>query len=403
QDRRQQGQPEHLRGRRRRCRRGRRQLDPEPRHRRHLQHPRAHGRWPHRGREPARPRRHPREHLRPRGQWQGRDPLSGPAPTPQKETARNAGRFGIAGCRPAQAACTASACRPFWPWTTVKVTFWPSLRLLKPCIWMARKWTNTSSPFSRLMKPKPLASLNHLTVPVSRSAITATPGTLLGGGYAVATAAGCKEYARWNDEADHHRRTYRITVTLPSAAAPNLPPAHGECNHPRATPIPKENHMDITVLWYLLAGLLVLAGLAGLVLPALPGLPLVFTGMVLAAWVDGFDRVGGWTIAVLGFLTLLSVAADILAGAVGARRYGAGRMAAAGAALGTIVGILFGLPGLLLGPFVGAVLGELWHTRDLPQAARVGVATWIGLLLGAALKVALAFAMLGLFVLAWLF
>ncbi|ADV27595.1 protein of unknown function DUF456 [Pseudoxanthomonas suwonensis 11-1] len=161
--------------------------------------------------------------------------------------------------------------------------------------------------------------------------------------------------------------------------------------------------MDITVLWYLLAGLLVLAGLAGVVLPALPGLPLVFTGMVLAAWVDGFDRVGGWTIAVLGFLTLLSVAADILAGAVGARRHGAGRMAVAGAALGTIVGIFFGLPGLLLGPFVGAVLGELWHTRDLPQAARVGVATWIGLLLGAALKVALAFAMLGLFVLAWLF
>src|SRR5207342_1912522 len=70
---------------------------------------------------------------------------------------------------------TASACRPFWPWTTVNVTFWPSFRLLKPWDWIARKCTNTSSPFSRLMKPKPLASLNHLTVPVSRLDIVVTP------------------------------------------------------------------------------------------------------------------------------------------------------------------------------------------------------------------------------------
>ena len=74
-----------------------------------------------------------------------------------------------------------------------------------------------------------------------------------------------------------------------------------------------------------------------------------------------------------------------------------------GATLGTVIGLFFGLPGLLLGPFIGAVLGELWHTRHLPQAARVGAATWVGLLLGAALKLALAFAMLGLFVLAWFF
>ncbi|RRN57254.1 DUF456 family protein [Pseudoxanthomonas sp. SGNA-20] len=161
--------------------------------------------------------------------------------------------------------------------------------------------------------------------------------------------------------------------------------------------------MDTTTLWYLLAGLLMLVGLAGVVLPALPGLPLVFAGMALAAWADGFIRISGWTLAALGLLTLLSIAIDIMAGAFGARRFGAGRMAVAGATLGTIVGLLFGLPGLLLGPFIGAMLGELWHTRHPPQAARVGAATWVGLLLGAALKLALAFAMLGLFVLAWFF
>lgn len=159
--------------------------------------------------------------------------------------------------------------------------------------------------------------------------------------------------------------------------------------------------MDTTILWYAIATLLVVAGLAGVVLPALPGLPLVFGGMLLAAWAGGFERVGGWSLAVLAALTVLSVAADILSGAVGARRVGAGPMAVAGAAVGTFAGIWFGLPGLLLGPFLGAVLGELWHTWQLRQATHVGVATWLGLLLGTALKVAIAFAMLGVFALAW--
>lgn len=159
--------------------------------------------------------------------------------------------------------------------------------------------------------------------------------------------------------------------------------------------------METTLLWYVIAGLMVLAGLAGVILPALPGLPLVFAGMLLAAWADGFERVGGWSLAVLAILTLLSVAADILSGAVGARRVGAGPMAVVGAAVGTFAGIWFGLPGLLVGPFAGAVAGELYHTRHLRRATHVGVATWLGLLLGVAMKLALAFAMLGLFVLAW--
>lgn len=159
--------------------------------------------------------------------------------------------------------------------------------------------------------------------------------------------------------------------------------------------------MDTTILWYVIASVLVLAGLAGVILPVLPGLPLVLAGMALAAWAEGFERVGGWSLAVLTVLTLLSVAVDFLSGAVGARRVGAGPMAVAGAALGTFAGLWFGLPGLLLGPFVGAVLGELWHTRHLPRATHVGAATWLGLLLGAALKVAIAFAMLGVFAFAW--
>lgn len=161
--------------------------------------------------------------------------------------------------------------------------------------------------------------------------------------------------------------------------------------------------MDLSLLWYLLAAVMILAGLAGVILPALPGLPLAFAGMLLAAWAGGFERVGAVALVALGLLTALSVAVDILATALGAKRVGAGPMAVWGAALGTFAGLWFGPLGLLFGPFVGALAGELWHTRTLRRAAHVGLATWIALLLGTVLKLALAFAMLGLFVLAWFF
>jgi uncharacterized protein YqgC (DUF456 family) len=159
--------------------------------------------------------------------------------------------------------------------------------------------------------------------------------------------------------------------------------------------------MDMHLLAWILAAILILAGLAGTVLPALPGLPLMFAGMWLAAWADGYAQVSGWTIAFLGLLTILSIGVDIGATALGAKRVGAGKLAMLGAALGTLLGgLFFSIPGLILGPFVGAVLGELARGRQLRAASAIGVGTWLGLALGTALKLALAFAMLGIFVLA---
>ena len=161
--------------------------------------------------------------------------------------------------------------------------------------------------------------------------------------------------------------------------------------------------MDTHLLWYLLAALLILAGLAGTLLPALPGLPLMFAGMLLAAWADGFGEIGGWTLGLLAVLTLVSVGVDVMSTALGARRVGASKLAMLGAAIGTLVGgIVFSLPGLILGPFVGAVAGELIRGKQLHEASKVGVGTWIGLALGTALKLALAFAMLGIFAFALL-
>jgi uncharacterized protein YqgC (DUF456 family) len=160
--------------------------------------------------------------------------------------------------------------------------------------------------------------------------------------------------------------------------------------------------MDADTVYYLIAGLLILAGIAGTILPALPGVPLVFAGMLLAAWANGFHDVSVWTIVLLGVLTLVSLAVDFFASLLGARRAGATKKAMWGAAIGTFAGLFAGIPGLLLGPFIGAVVGELLGGREWREASRVGFGTWLGIIVGTALKFALAFGMLGMFVLALL-
>jgi len=149
-------------------------------------------------------------------------------------------------------------------------------------------------------------------------------------------------------------------------------------------------------LW-LLAAFMVLMGVLGSVLPALPGVPLVFGGLLVAAWADDFQRVGWIVLTLLGLMTLASFAIDFVATSLGAKRVGATKLAIAGALVGTAVGMFMGLPGLILGPFLGAVAGELISHGKLEQAGRAGLATWVGLVFGTLAKLALVFTMLGVF------
>jgi uncharacterized protein YqgC (DUF456 family) len=156
-------------------------------------------------------------------------------------------------------------------------------------------------------------------------------------------------------------------------------------------------------LYFILSAILILAGIAGTIVPVLPGVPLVFCGMLLAAWADHFQHIGMFTLIVLGVLCALALLIDFAAGLLGAKRVGASTRALWGAAIGTLVGFFFGVPGVLLGPFIGAVLAELSTGRELGHATRVGVGTWLGLLFGTLAKLALCFTMLGVFALSFLF
>ncbi|WP_432722000.1 DUF456 family protein [Jeongeupia wiesaeckerbachi] len=158
---------------------------------------------------------------------------------------------------------------------------------------------------------------------------------------------------------------------------------------------------DPLTLWLLLAAALVLVGFAGTLLPMLPGTPFIFGGMLLAAWADHFTRIGWVTLVILAVLLALSIVLDFIAGALGAKRVGASPQAVWGSLIGAVLGIAGGLIGLIIGPFVGAAVGEFIARRDVVQAGKVGVATWIGLLIGAIAKVAVALAMLGVFIFAW--
>ncbi|MDO9235933.1 MAG: DUF456 domain-containing protein [Aquabacterium sp.] len=157
--------------------------------------------------------------------------------------------------------------------------------------------------------------------------------------------------------------------------------------------------MDIQFLW-VISAVLVLAGLAGTVLPLLPGTLLVWAGLILGAWIDDFTRVSGLTVVFLTLLAALAWVFEFVAGLMGAKRAGASKLALIGAAVGTILGIFMGLVGVLFMPLVGAAIGEYWAQKDQQRAAKVAFATWLGLLVGMVAKVVISFVMVGIFLIA---
>ena len=158
----------------------------------------------------------------------------------------------------------------------------------------------------------------------------------------------------------------------------------------------------MAALLYVLGALALLVGLAGIVLPGLPGALLMVGGVFLIGWAGNFAVVGWPTIAIAAVLGLGITAVDWLAGLMGARAFGASRWAMLGGAVGLVAGLFFGLPGVLLGPAVGAFAFELVKDPDLEQAAKSGVGALLGFLVGSVTKVVFAFILLGVLALAFI-
>ncbi len=152
---------------------------------------------------------------------------------------------------------------------------------------------------------------------------------------------------------------------------------------------------------YVIAAAFIVGGLLAAIVPALPGIPLIFAGIWLIASVDHYLHLGLWWLLAIALIGAIGLTLDLLAGALGAKRAGASRRAVLGALAGTGVGLFFGLPGLLLGPFIGAVLGELSAGSSILRSTHAGVGTWIGLIFGTIVKMVTSMTMVVLFAAAW--
>lgn len=160
---------------------------------------------------------------------------------------------------------------------------------------------------------------------------------------------------------------------------------------------------EVEIALYVVGFLVLLVGIAGLVLPVLPGAVLILGGAVLVAWAEGFTRVGWGSLVVIGLICAAIWAVDLLAAALGAKAFGASGWAILGASLGLLAGLFAGLPGIVLGPPIGAVLLEYLRNPDFGRAAKAGAGAFLGFVLGSAAKVALAFVAVGVLVLAVVF
>ena len=157
--------------------------------------------------------------------------------------------------------------------------------------------------------------------------------------------------------------------------------------------------MDILV--YGVAIALIASGLIGAIVPAWPGLPLIFGGIWLIAATDHYHHLGFWWLLGIALVGAAGLTVDIIAGALGAKRVGASPQAIWGALVGTVVGLFFGLPGLLLGPFVGAVVGELAAGNSVLRSTHVGVSAWCGLIFGTLVKLIASVMMVALLGAGW--
>src|SRR5690349_7099802 len=150
------------------------------------------------------------------------------------------------------------------------------------------------------------------------------------------------------------------------------------------------------IIGLILALFVMFVGLAGSILPGLPSTPLVLLGAIGHKLYFGPTGGAWWVLVVLAAMTVVSLVLDYLASVYGAKKLGATWRGAVGAIVGGLIGLFFNLPGILLGPFVGAFLFEMAGGREWKSSSRAGVGATLGLLAGAIGKLACCVAMMAL-------
>jgi hypothetical protein len=151
--------------------------------------------------------------------------------------------------------------------------------------------------------------------------------------------------------------------------------------------------MDVSI--FIITLVVILIGIAGTFLPVLPGVPLVFMAIAAYGWYEGFQVITARYLVIIAGLAVLSLFVDYLSTYMGAKYFDSSKRGLWGAVLGSLAGLFIFPPlGLLICPWLGAIIGELTQGNDLQKALRSGLGVVIGLFSGIAFKVVLATGML---------
>jgi uncharacterized protein YqgC (DUF456 family) len=146
------------------------------------------------------------------------------------------------------------------------------------------------------------------------------------------------------------------------------------------------------------AGLMMLVGLIGTILPVLPGTVLILAGAFLYALIDGFHVVGWPTLAVLGLMTVIGTSADLWASSIGAKMGGASGWSVLAGLMGGLAGLLiFSLPGAMLGAILSVVLIEIMRQNDWRKAVKAGSGWLVGWALSTIFQLGVGIGMIAIF------
>lgn len=137
-------------------------------------------------------------------------------------------------------------------------------------------------------------------------------------------------------------------------------------------------------------------GFIGCIIPALPGLPLSYVGLLFLHFTDRFEFSSSILFILLALVILVTIL-DYIIPMLGSKYLGASKCGTRGSFIGTILGFFFLPWGLIVGPFLGAFIGEKWAKKDTGQAVKSGIGSVIGFLLGTVFKCILCGYMIWIF------
>jgi uncharacterized protein YqgC (DUF456 family) len=155
--------------------------------------------------------------------------------------------------------------------------------------------------------------------------------------------------------------------------------------------------MDIDILWIILGAILLILGIIGSFAPVLPGPPLSYAALLMLMLTDKAPFTTRFLV-IWAIVAVVILILDYVIPAIGTKKFGGTKYGQWGSMAGVVIGIFLGPPGIIAGPFLGAILGELIGGKDMNFAIKSGIGSFLGFLAGTFIKLLYALVMAYFFI-----